>query len=522
MGTHPVPPMVLPGRVSPNLSPATAAFAPSLCIALVLALYWPTTRSMIEIWNRSETFQHCFLVVPIALWLIWNERYKLAATPVRPFWPALALLAGICAVWAFGALAHAQVVSHFAVFAMIGAMVLAVFGIAWVRVLWFPLLFLFFAVPFGEALVPKLMDWTADFTVAAVKLSGVPVYREGTHFVIPSGQWSVIEACSGIKFLIASLMGGSLYAWLMYRSPARRIAFIAASIVMPLLANWLRAYAIVMIGHLSNNRLMTNDDHIVFGWILFAAIMLATYWLGARWREDVHAAAPAASGAIARLGRAHAAAALAALAVAAVWPPLAAALMRPVGDAGVAMITTPAGQGDWQRQPGSLTTWSPELDGASSLQSWVFEARGQRVELQVAAFRHQTQAAQLGSSTNQLVRTTNLKWKQVAHGMTGTGGSGAGAVPTTVRAVEISAARGPERMLVWNWYYSRGRATTSDVDAKLDVAWSRLRREPDTALWITAATPLGTDREAAQRVLAAFVRDMEPALQQAFAESTRR
>ena len=80
------------------------------------------------------------------------------------------------------------------------------------------------AVPFGEALVPKLMDWTADFTVAAVKLSGVPVYREGTHFVIPSGQWSVIEACSGIKFLIASLMGGSLYAWLMYRSPGRRLS----------------------------------------------------------------------------------------------------------------------------------------------------------------------------------------------------------------------------------------------------------------------------------------------------------
>ena len=128
----------------------------------------------------------------------------------------------------------------------------------------FPLLFLFFAVPFGEALVPKLMDWTADFTVAAVKLSGVPVYREGTHFVIPSGQWSVIEACSGIKFLIASLMGGSLYAWLLYRSPGRRLAFIGASIVVPLLANWLRAYTIVMVGHLSNNRLMTNDDHIVF------------------------------------------------------------------------------------------------------------------------------------------------------------------------------------------------------------------------------------------------------------------
>ena len=82
--------------------------------------------------------------------------------------------------------------------------------------------------------MPRLMDWTADFTVAALRLTGVPVYREGVHFVIPTGQWSVIEACSGIKFLIASVMAGSLYAWLMYRSPGRRIAFIAASIVVPL------------------------------------------------------------------------------------------------------------------------------------------------------------------------------------------------------------------------------------------------------------------------------------------------
>ena len=72
----------------------------------------------------------------------------------------------------------------------------------------------------------------------------------------------------------------------MYRSPGRRLAFIGASIVVPLLANWLRAYTIVMVGHLSNNRLMTNDDHIVFGWVLFGAIMLLMYWWGARWRED--------------------------------------------------------------------------------------------------------------------------------------------------------------------------------------------------------------------------------------------
>ena len=357
---------------------------------------------MIEIWQHSDTFQHCFLVIPIVLWLVWNERQRLAATPARPFWPGLMLMTGVGAVWAFGVLASAQVISHFAVIAMIPAVVTTVFGTRWLRVLWFPMVFLIFAVPFGEALVPKLMDWTADFTVAAVKLSGVPVYREGTHFVIPSGQWSVIEACSGIKFLIASLMGGSLYAWLLYRSPGRRLAFIGASIVVPLLANWLRAYAIVMVGHLSNNRLMTNDDHIVFGWVLFGAIMLLMYWWGARWREDgspepVRAATPSDA-----WGRGHATAAAASLVVMAVWPPVAAALMRPVGEPGPATLAAPVPRADWQLSAGAMTEWSPELDGASTSKTWVFERNGQRVRTlrrRVPAPDAKRAARQLNQST---------------------------------------------------------------------------------------------------------------------------
>ena len=87
----------------------------------------------------------------------------------------------------------------------------------------FPLAFLFFAIPFGGFMLPWLMEMTADFTVSALRLSGVPVYREGMSFLIPSGAWSVVEACSGLRYLIASFMVGTLYAYLTYRSPRRRL-----------------------------------------------------------------------------------------------------------------------------------------------------------------------------------------------------------------------------------------------------------------------------------------------------------
>ncbi|TNY03004.1 archaeosortase/exosortase family protein, partial [Escherichia coli] len=66
----------------------------------------------------------------------------------------------------------------------------------------FPLGFLFFAVPFGDFLTPWLMERTADFTVVALRASGIPVFREGLEFIIPSGSWSVVQACSGIRYLM--------------------------------------------------------------------------------------------------------------------------------------------------------------------------------------------------------------------------------------------------------------------------------------------------------------------------------
>ena len=155
--------------------------------------------------------------------------------------------------------------------------------------------FLFFAVPFGEFVVPKLMDWTADFTVWAVAASGVPVFREGNNFIIPSGRWSVVEACSGVRYLIASLVVGTLYAYLTYRSLLRRVVFIGISIVVPLVANWLRAYMIVMIGHLSSNRLAVGVDHIIYGWVFFGVVMMALFWVAGYWREDLAPSAPSAA-----------------------------------------------------------------------------------------------------------------------------------------------------------------------------------------------------------------------------------
>jgi exosortase len=134
-------------------------------------------------------------------------------------------------------------------------------------------------------MLPSMMQWTADFTVFALQLSGVPVLREGLQFVIPTGSWSVVEACSGVRYLIASFMVGTLFAYLNYRSSWRRAVFMLVSLLVPIVANWVRAYLIVMTGHLSGNELAVGADHLIYGWVFFGIVIGLMFMIGARWTE---------------------------------------------------------------------------------------------------------------------------------------------------------------------------------------------------------------------------------------------
>ncbi|PTT78190.1 exosortase A, partial [Pelomonas sp. HMWF004] len=254
----------------------------ALAWALLALLYADTGAAMVVIWNRSETFAHAWVVPPISAWLVWRRRADLAVLVPQPALKWLWLMLPLGLLWLLGDLAAANAATQFAMVGMLVLMVPALLGTEAARRIAFPLGFLFFAVPFGDFLTPWLMERTADFTVLALRGTGIPVYREALQFIIPTGSWSVVQACSGIRYLMASVMVGTLFAYLNYRSLGKRWAFVGVAIVTPLVANWLRAYMIVMLGHLSGNTIATGVDHIIYGWVFFGIIMLAMFMIGVR------------------------------------------------------------------------------------------------------------------------------------------------------------------------------------------------------------------------------------------------
>ena len=149
-----------------------------------------------------------------------------------------------------------------------------------------PLLYLYFLVPFGEFLTPKLQDITTWFIRHGLEILGIPAYIDGYIIEIPQGTFFVAEACAGLRFLIASIAFGCLYALMMYRSPVRRGVFILVSIIVPIIANGFRGIGIVYLGYLLGGAQAAAADHMIYGWVFFSAVILLLIALGLPFRQD--------------------------------------------------------------------------------------------------------------------------------------------------------------------------------------------------------------------------------------------
>ena len=195
-------------------------------IALGL-IFGEEARAAVGVWIDSTAYGHCFFIVPIALFLAWERRRAAMATPVVPL-PWLALLAvPMGVVWLAAERLGIMEGQQLLAMGFVELMFLCVLGWRMCWVLAVPLLYLFFLVPFGAFVTPALQSFTASFIIHGLNLLGIPNISDSYIIEIPEGAFFVAEACAGLRFLIASIAFGVLYACMIYRSPGRRIGFIA-------------------------------------------------------------------------------------------------------------------------------------------------------------------------------------------------------------------------------------------------------------------------------------------------------
>lgn len=492
----------------------------ALTLAALLALLWiyrDTVTALVAIWEISPTYAHGYFILPACLYLVWQRRAALSHLVPAPLPAGLIVLAVLGAGWLAARAAGVQVVEQYMFVAMLPVLTITLLGWQAARVLSFPLLFILLAVPFGEVLIRPLIDFTGDFTVWALQVTGIPVFREGARLTLPSGTWTVAEACSGLRYLIASFTLGCLYAHLTYRSLHRKLVFIVMSVAAPILANGGRAYLIVLLGHLSNMTLAVGVDHLIYGWVFFGVVMFLLFWAGNRWREDDQPeAVPAASVTSVSASSPGKAAAIALASLAMLWAaPLYLAYLEQRGyNPDPVTLALPDTLGDWQAAPAGIGL-TPSFPGAAATLMREYRRGDQSVGIYLAFFRNQQREGKAVSSQNILAEEKAPKWNVVDESA-----RALSIPPGNVRQDEL--LWGDRQMLAWQWYWIGGDETASPYRAKWLQVRQHLSGLGNDAADIVVFAPHDLRPEQIAAVLEDFLKQAGPAIRQGLAQASGR
>ena len=466
----------------------------TLTAAALLFLFRTDAADMARIWWTSTTYGHCLFILPVIAWLVWQRRAALAQLRPTAWWPGLAVVGAGGIGWLLGDAASAAVLRQAGLVLMLQGAVVTLLGPSVARGLLFPLGYAAFLIPFGEELEPPLQQVTVAIVMPLLDLVGVPAQVDGVLIHAGRYHFEVAEACSGSKFVLAMLAFGVLVANLCFTGWRRRALFLLACVVVPVIANGLRAFGTIWAAELTSLEAATGADHIVYGWVFFAVVMAGVLAAAWRWFDrapDAPAFDPAALQGRLRRTLPLAPAALLVLALASVFSAWSAAANRPATLPPQLYLPVLPG---WTRAPLSTAgPWRPHHPGADhTLFGRYVDARGNAVDLAVAVYARQQEGAELIAFGTGVLREAD-RWLRVADLPPIAGG----------RAMRITAP-GPDNRRVERvaatWYRVGDVDASSPLNVKHRTAEARLLGRSNRAMVVHLSAEVQPGRDASAAI----------------------
>jgi len=295
--------MASPGKTVANKTskqPAQVGLLPGLVIlALLLALYAFTAPVLSgwlkQLWSDPNN-SHGLLVIPLSLFLIWRKRKVFRQIAKPAYQPALLIILPGLALLPLALAAEVAFLAQLSLLVVIGGLLLHIWGKAAFRLLLFPYLFLFFALPWPSLLVETLtfhLQFVAAKSAALLTgLLGIPVVREGVTIHMGGYTFAVEAPCSGMHYLAALLALGALTAYLLQGKLFPRIALFIIVPVLAVIGNSLRIVVILSIARGWGTEAAEGFYHGFSGLVVFVVTFVLLLAVGrifglSKMREDI-------------------------------------------------------------------------------------------------------------------------------------------------------------------------------------------------------------------------------------------
>lgn len=477
-------------------------------LLFVLLFNYQTVEYLAGLWGQlfDGEYAHGYLVLGISGYLIWHERKSLKALTPCPSSYALAGVLVSCLLMLASTMVSVETAQALSLLLLVMSVVWLVLGTRLALKLAFPVLFIAFALPIWFPLSPILQGITADAVFWIARLANIPAYREYNVITLPAGSLSIEEACSGLRYLMAALTLGALYARLNYTSQIARGLVVVVSVLAAIVGNIIRVYVVVYLAYKTDMQHPWVADHLNLGWYIFGAIMLLLLlidaWLHSKFSKQALQVPeelpvlPVTEHLCRKPGLTRLLIpGLVTILLTGSIPAMQWRMSNQADfDATNVLVVLPDGEAGWSGPYAPVTSWRPIFHGAvETLQS--YSMNGESVQVYIGYYPAQRQGRELINVLNRI--SDNRVWTPVySHPQV-----------RTIRGrpvlEQLIKDKKGTRLVVWFWYEVAGQPVTSNIKAKLLQVLGLFNGKPGASV-VAIASSWSENLSSTQKILDEF------------------
>jgi exosortase len=260
--------------------PATGTwFAVLLLSTLVVIMYAPVLSSLARQWWSDPNYGHGAFVPLFSAYVLWGERERLRALPLRPNNFGFAIMLFAIGLLLLGTLGAELFTARLSLLILISGIVIFLAGSRALRSIAFPVGFLIFMIPLPAILYYQLTFplqlWASRLGATGLVALGIHTVRQGNLLTLPNCTLSVVEACSGIRSLLSLLAAVVAYAYMAEPSLWKRAALAFASLPIAIVTNGLRLVATGVLSYFFGPTVDSGVVHLALGLGFFTLAFLS-------------------------------------------------------------------------------------------------------------------------------------------------------------------------------------------------------------------------------------------------------
>jgi exosortase D (VPLPA-CTERM-specific) len=483
---------------------------------LVLSILWFYRSTLLILANAlttSEDYSFGLLLPLVSCYIVYLKWPKISQSAWQPSWLGLLIIFLGFGLYIFGELVAVLYLGPISFLVVLTGLLFLLWGWDLVRLLWFPLFLLFFMVPLPAMVIKNLTlplqlisSWLA---AGLLHLIGIPLLRQGNVIDLGVRQLQVVDACSGLRYILSLFSLGMIYCYFYQRCLWKAAVLLICLVPAAILANALRVAAMGLFPALQEGFL-----HSFSGWLIFVFCLGLVALLN--WIMN-YLKPPAASGKDQGAAPSVATPAgsspskspylIAALILIIICGPLTLRLShaRPVP-----LLQTfdnfPMQLGPWQGHREYLDAAMAKAVGADQYLEAVYANPGHAsISVWIAYFETQQKGL-------------DQRLHSPIHCLTGAGGQ-----ILESHIIDLSPGHpvryllmkyGDSRQIVYFWYLQRGRWLSSEYDRYFFMGLDGLVRHRNDGAIVRLITPIGSDLETSRQELTSFAKLLLPVLHQ--------